>query len=296
MLSLTLPAFAKINWTLDVVGRREDGYHELRTIYQTVGLADRVSVELTDAPGVEVATDGAGVPGGPANIAHRAATAFFEAMGLADRTGARIVVSKEIPAGGGLGGGSSDAAATLVALERLTRRRLMDADRFRVARRLGADVPLFLVGGTVLGVGRGDEVYALEDAPPAHLVIANPGLHIETAGVFRCFGAELTARDPAAIMLSFLSALRMRNPPVMVGNDLESAVVRDHPSVGATRAALLGAGATRAWMTGSGASVVGIFESAGAALRAVDDLAEGGLWTRAVETLDRASYRAALGL
>src|SRR5206468_1516309 len=124
MPSLTLPAFAKINWTLDVVGRREDGYHELRTIYQTVGLADRVTVELTAAPGVEAATDGAGVPDGPANIAYRAATAFLEAAGLASRAGARVFVEKEIPAGGGLGGGSSNAAATLVALERLTARRL----------------------------------------------------------------------------------------------------------------------------------------------------------------------------
>lgn len=296
MPTLTLPAFAKINWTLDVVGRREDGYHELRTIYQTVGLADYVAVELTEAPGVEVASDGAGAPGGPSNIAHRAATGFFEAAGLAAEAGARILLHKEIPAGGGLGGGSSNAAVTLVALERLTGRRLPDAVRFGLARRLGADVPLFLVGGTVLGVGRGDEVYALEDAPPAHLVIANPGAAVETAGVFRRFSNELTPRDPAAMMLSFLSALRIQTPPTMVGNDLESAVVKDHPGVGAARAAVLGAGAVAAWMTGSGASVVGIFESVGTALRAVDELAEQGIWARAVETLDRRSYCDALGL
>ena len=295
MPTLTLPSFAKINWTLDVVGPRDDGYHELRTIYQTVGLADHVAVELTDGPGVEVATDGVGVPDGPANIAHRAAVAFFEAAGI-EGAGARILIRKEIPAGGGLGGGSSNAAATLVALERLTGRRLSDAARFGLARRLGADVPLFLVGGTVLGVGRGDEVYALEDAPPAHLVVANPGFAVETAGVFRRYRAELTPRDPAAIMLSFLSALRIRSLPTMVGNDLESAVVKDHPGVGAARAALLGAGAVTAWMTGSGASVVGIFENAGTALRAVDELAEQGMWARAVETLDRRSYCEAMGL
>jgi 4-diphosphocytidyl-2-C-methyl-D-erythritol kinase len=295
MPTLTLPSFAKINWTLDVVGPRDDGYHELRTIYQTVGLADHVAVELTDGPGVEVATDGVGVPDGPPNIAHRAAVAFFEAAGI-EGVGARILIRKEIPAGGGLGGGSSNAAATLVALERLTGRGLPDAARFGLARRLGADVPLFLVGGTVLGVGRGDEVYALEDAPPAHLVVANPGFVVETAGVFRRYRAELTPRDPAAIMLSFLSALRIRSLPTMVGNDLESAVVKDHPGVGAARAALLGAGAVTAWMTGSGASVVGIFENAGTALRAVDELAEQGMWARAVETLDRRSYCEAMGL
>jgi 4-diphosphocytidyl-2-C-methyl-D-erythritol kinase len=295
MPTLTLPSFAKINWTLDVVGTREDGYHELRTIYQTVGLADHVVVELTEAPGVEVTTDGAGVPDGPANIAHRAAVGVLEAAGLEGEAGARVAIHKEIPAGGGLGGGSSNAAATIVALERLTRR-LPDPARFGLARRLGADVPLFLVGGTVLGVGRGDEVYGLEDAPPVHLVVANPGVAVETAGVFRRYRAELTPRDPAAIMLSFLSALRMRTLPVMVGNDLESAVVKDHPGVGAARAALLGAGAVTAWMTGSGASVVGIFESAGTALRAVDELAERDMWARAVETLDRRSYREAMGL
>ena len=296
MPAITLPSFAKINWTLDVVGKRPDGYHELRTIYQTVTLADRVEVELRDEPGVEVTSDGAGVPSGPANIAHRAATGFLEAAGLSDRAGARIRISKEIPAGGGLGGGSSNAAATVLALERLTRTRLSDEARFRLGSRLGADVPLFFVGGTSLGVGRGDEVYAIEDAPPTPLVVANPGVHVETAAVFRRLSARLTPRDPAAIMLSFLSALRIRTSPVMVGNDLESAVVEDHPEVGAARAALLGAGAVRAWMTGSGASVVGIFESAGAAVSAVDGLAELGIWARAVEPLDRATYRAALGL
>src|SRR5262245_23959691 len=115
MASITLPAFAKINWTLDVVGRRADGYHELRTIYQTVGLADRVTVELTDDPGLTVETDGAGVPDGSENLAYRAASAFFEATGSG--AGARVFVGKEIPAGGGLGGGSSNAAVTIVALE-----------------------------------------------------------------------------------------------------------------------------------------------------------------------------------
>ena len=295
MHALALPSFAKLNWTLDVVGRRPDGYHELRTIYQTIGLIDRIEVTLTDDGAVDVRTDGVGVPDGPANLAHRAATAFFEAAGLAGRKGARIRIAKEIPAGGGLGGGSSNAATTLVALERLTGVRLPDAARFALASGLGADVPLFLVGGTVLGVGRGDEVYALEDAPPAALVVANPGTHVETARAFRRY-AELTPPRTASIMLSFLSALRLSTPPVMVGNDLEAAVTSDHPEVAAAKGALLETGAVGAWMTGSGASVVGIFESAGIAVSAVDALAERGLWARAVETIDRRSYRTALGL
>ena len=295
MPALVLPSFAKINWTLDVVGRRTDGYHELRTIYQTIGLADRLEVMLTDDGAVDVRTDGMGVPDGPANLAHRAATAFFEAAGLAGRRGARVRIAKEIPAGGGLGGGSSNAATTIVALERLTGVRLPDAKRFALASELGADVPFFLVGGTVLGVGRGDEVYSLGDAPPAYLVVANSGTHVETARAFRRY-AELTPPRTASIMLSFLSALRLSTLPTMVGNDLEGAVTSDHPEVAAARAALLETGAVEAWMTGSGASVVGIFESAGVAVSAVDALAERGLWARAVETLDRRSYQIALGL
>jgi len=290
-------SFAKINWTLDVLGKRSDGYHELRTIYQTVGLADEVTVERTRAPGVDVTTDGIDVPDGPANLAHRAATAFLEATDLGDRFGVRIRIRKEIPSGGGLGGGSSNAATTLLALERLTRTRLSADRRFEIARQLGADVPLFLVGGTILGVGRGDEVYALADAPPRHLVLANPGVHVPTAGVFSRLGSVLTHQGPMAIMpFTFHAAFRIHEGPTSVGNDLEKVVVSDFPEVGIAREALLGAGAARAWMTGSGATVVGIFESAGAAVSAVDVLSDRGLWARAVETIDRSAYRRALGL
>jgi 4-diphosphocytidyl-2-C-methyl-D-erythritol kinase len=296
MPTLSLPSFAKINWTLDVLGRRADGYHELRTIYQTIGLADTVTLSLTETPGVSASSDSPEIPSGADNLAHRAATMFFEAAGLTTSYGANIFIKKEIPAGGGLGGGSGNAATTIVLLGHLTGVRLPDEQLFRLASRLGADVPLFLVGGTVLGVGRGDEVYPLADAPPAHLVVANPGEHVDTATVFRRYGSELTPRNPASIMLSFLSALRISASPPMVGNELEQAVVKDHPRVGDARSALLGAGAVRAWMTGSGASVVGIFESAGAAVSAVEQLEERGFWARAVETIDRHSYQSALGL
>lgn len=296
MALLNLPSFAKINWTLDVLGKRSDGYHELRTIYQTVGLADHMVIELTDAPGLNVVCEGFGVRGGPSNLAYRAAVAFFEASGLTGRAGANIWIRKEIPVGGGLGGGSSNAATTIIGLEQLSGLRLSESVRFGIARQLGADVPLFLLGGTVLGVGRGDEVYGLADAPTASLVVANPGVHIQTASVFRRFHNELTAPDPVARLHSFVSALRFRNSQVSVGNDLEDAVVRDHPEVGEARASLLGTGAVRAWMTGSGASVVGIFEEAGAAVSAAEHLAEHGLWARAVETIDRSAYAAALGI
>ena len=134
----------------------------------------------------------------------------------------------------------------------------------------------------------------LTKGTPVSHALVNPGIEVSTAGVFRRY-RELTPEGSEAIMLSFLSALRFRQFPPMVGNDLEDAVVEDHPEVGVARAALLGAGAVEAWMTGSGASMVGIFESAGAAVSAVEQLTDRDVWARAVETLDRASYRAALG-
>src|ERR1043166_3288558 len=118
---MILPSFAKINWTLDVLGKRADGYHELRTIYQTIGLADEVDIELTDDGVIDVASDGVGVPCDETNLAHRAAAQLFAVAGSAKTTGARIRIRKEIPVGGGLGGGSSNAATTLIALERLLR-------------------------------------------------------------------------------------------------------------------------------------------------------------------------------
>ena len=293
---MIFPSFAKINWMLDVLGRRPDGYHELRTIYQTIGLADLMDVQLTDAPGVAVTTDGIGVPDGPDNLAYKAAISFLDRTDLAHAVGVKIRITKEIPAGGGLGGGSSNAATAPIGLERMTGRQLSTETRFEIARSLGADVPLFLIGGTVLGVGRGDEVYPIEDAPQSALVIVNPGISVSTPEVFRAFSARLTRPEGLAIMpFTFFAAFRINQTQLSVGNDLERSVVEKHPEVGEALAEVLRVGAARSWMTGSGASVVGLFESAGAAVNAAESLSGRGLWARAVETIDRNSYRQALG-
>jgi 4-diphosphocytidyl-2-C-methyl-D-erythritol kinase len=294
--SIRVPSFAKVNLTLDVLGLRADGYHELRTIYQTVGLADWVELRIGPGTGVQCVCDAGGVPSGPANLAYSAATHYLEAAGVEGELRVEIRLQKEIPPGGGLGGGSSNAAATLLGLAFLTGPRVGWPELFAICRRLGADVPLFLLGGTVLGVGRGDEVFPLEDAPPANLVVANPGVVVETGKAFARHRSRLTGPDRLGSMASFLAARRIRDVFTHVGNDLERTVEQDVPAVAATRAALVGAGSLRAWMTGSGASVVGIFESASGAVSAAEKLAEEGIWARAVETIDRAAYQAALGI
>jgi 4-diphosphocytidyl-2-C-methyl-D-erythritol kinase len=176
---VSTPAPAKINWTLEVLGRRPDGYHEVRTVFQTIGLCDRVTA--SPAANLELALTGPAGQGGaplarvpPAeNLAYRAATLLRDQAG-GPTMGARIELEKVIPADAGLGGGSSDAAATLRALNRLWGLGLPAGELSRLAAQLGADVPFFLFGGTALGCGRGDEVTPLPDIPSRRLLLVVP--------------------------------------------------------------------------------------------------------------------------
>ena len=180
---LRLKSYAKINLGLEVLGLRQDGYHELRTLFQTVDLADDLELRPRTGPTIEVACDHPLVPKDEGNLALRAA---LELQRFARaRSGARIVLEKRLPVGGGLGGGSSNAAAVLLGLDRLWGLRLGITGLLPLARRLGADVPFFLYGGTALGLARGDEVYPLRRQIEAHVVLVVPEVSVATAAVFR---------------------------------------------------------------------------------------------------------------
>ncbi|MGH9805098.1 MAG: 4-(cytidine 5'-diphospho)-2-C-methyl-D-erythritol kinase, partial [Candidatus Acidiferrales bacterium] len=190
-MGLTLPAFAKINLTLELLGRRPDGYTEIRTVYQTVALHDRLRMRLVSAgAGIAVRVSGGGAPAGRANIVHRALARACRALGL--RRGVEVELEKNIPAASGLGGGSSDAAAAIVGLLRLAGERLPAAELARLAAETGADVPYFFLGGRALGVGRGEEVYALEDAAPEWVVLVTPAVVISTRQAYRWAATRLT--------------------------------------------------------------------------------------------------------
>ncbi len=178
---LSLRSYAKINWTLDVLYRREDGYHELRTIYQTISLHDRLHLSETDGA-IEISCDDERVPRDETNLAYKAAALLREEAGV--RKGARIQIEKRIPVAGGLGGGSSNAAVALLGLARLWQVEADERMMTRLAMKLGSDVPFFLVGGTALGVGRGEEVYPVEDACCDSLLLVNPGFAVSTAGAY----------------------------------------------------------------------------------------------------------------
>ncbi|HYE12829.1 MAG TPA: 4-(cytidine 5'-diphospho)-2-C-methyl-D-erythritol kinase [Pyrinomonadaceae bacterium] len=293
----TVPAFAKVNLSLRVLGRRADGYHEIRTVFQTVSLNDTIHFEPTADGSLELVCAQPGVPADRSNLVLRAAAALRERFGV--RAGARVFLEKRIPAGGGLGGGSSDAAVTLLALAHVWgletgRRELSD-----LGAKLGADVPFFLTGGRALGMGRGEEILPLEDVPRQHLVVVTPPLSVSTAEAYRSLSAPALTKVEAAANLS-VSRAEAEIPPSLcevMRNDFEPVVSRLHPETGRAREALLRAGARCAMLSGSGSSVFGVFDSEAGALAAGERAAGSGAGWRAFacSTLTRAEYKRALG-
>ncbi len=255
---LVLNASAKVNLTLEVLGKRADGYHEIATVLQAVGLSDRLVLE--DADSLELGTDIEGVPTRGDNLVIRAATLLRNAAGV-DR-GARIRLEKRIPVAAGLGGGSSDAAATLWGLNRLWGLRWGTERLADLAVQLGMDVPFFLGTGRALAKGRGERLRQLPPDGAYALVLVNPNHPLRTGEVYgRVTEAVFSdgARNQAMI-----EALTRRNAALVAAslyNGLEQVVEPAYPVIGRMKAALLGAGALGAVMSGSGPTVFGIARS-----------------------------------
>jgi 4-diphosphocytidyl-2-C-methyl-D-erythritol kinase len=293
---INVPAFAKINLGLRVHGRRPDGYHEISTVFQTVSLRDTLSFQATSGGTLGLVCSDPEIPADGTNLVLRAASALRERFGVS--RGARVELEKVIPAGGGLGGGSADAAVTLAALATLWEIEAGAGELSEIGARLGADVPFFLTGGTALGTGTGTDIRPLEDAPKMHLVIVTPGVRVSTAEAYGALRAPALTKAEPVVNLS-VSRTEADFPDSLCGvwsNDFEAVVVRLYPEIGRAREALAAAGADRVMLSGSGSSVFGVFESKREAARARGSLkAEGGWKVFACETLTRAEYLAALG-
>ncbi len=204
-MGVTLPSFAKINLGLCIGPLRSDGFHELRTVYQTIALHDVVSVSVVRGSGIEIRCKDPRVPTDSSNTCYKVAEHAVRALKARGRV--VIEIEKRLPVQGGLGGASGNAVATLLALERALRKKLPAAERLRIAAEVGSDVPLFLIGGTVLGVGRGEEVYPLQDLPAIPCVVALPDVAISTPKAFadwdRLCGAGARARENSALAPEF---------------------------------------------------------------------------------------------
>ena len=290
----TFHSFAKVNLHLEVVGRRADGYHELRTLFQTIDLADELELEPATS-GVELEVVGSALPAGPANLARRAAESFLARWGgVGD--GVRIRLKKRIPAGGGLGGGSANAATVLLGLCALWRIRPSYAELWSLARALGADVPFFLVGGTALGFGRGDEIVPLPDsrAGAVELWLALPPFSLSTSEVFAALGGEFR-REPSPLLLGAQIGAPPARPRGWIGeNDLEPAAFALRPGLETIYTGLVRAGATAVRMSGSCSTLFALFDDPAAARAAGAGLPSGTTWLRS-RTLGRGEWRRASG-
>ncbi len=254
---LVLSASAKVNLALEVLGRRADGYHEIATVLQAVDLSDRLVLE--DAEALELRVGAPGVPADASNLALRAARALGEAAGV--ERGVRITLDKRIPVAAGLGGGSADAAAVLIGLNRLWRLRWPAARLVEVARGLGMDVPFFLHGGCALATGRGEKLEPVAGTPLA-LVLVNPRFGSSTAATYaRVTPAMYTDGARVRTLIEALARGRADRVAATLYNGLEAAVRPVHPEIDRMKAALLAAGALGTAMSGSGPTVFGVARS-----------------------------------
>jgi len=276
--SVRIPAFAKVNLRLEVLARRPDGYHELRTIFQTIGLHDTLELSWRRGPGIELKISwdnprhAAPLSPGRENLVWRAIDAARRELRVGRGLHARLI--KSIPVARGLGGGSSDAAAALVAFQRLADRRIQLPRLLEIAASLGADVPFFLFGGTALGVGRGDEIYPLPNSPRRTILVVSPtDIGVPTSDAYHWVSRKLTKRRQPSKIHSFC-ALCWSPPGETLANDFEPAVFRRFPRLAAIKRALLQSGAAEAALAGSGSAVFGVFRNPAQARRSAQRFPE----------------------
>jgi 4-diphosphocytidyl-2-C-methyl-D-erythritol kinase len=287
-MKLVTRAHAKVNLDLRVLGTRADGFHELRTVFQTIELHDTLTLEIHRGA-FAVKCRMPGVPLDSSNLVWRAAAALWSALGRAgEPADVVITIDKAIPMQAGLGGGSADAAAALLGLARLWGGAPVTLLR-EVASGIGADVAFFLSGGTALGLGRGEEIYPLVDLPPHWIVIIHPPFGVSTAEAYAWYDDDRTAGVKESRELQILPVPWPTRAAQMI-NDLEPPVVRRHAEITALKASLRDAGAVAAAMSGSGSAVFGLFRSRAAAMRCVKPLSRGGNTAILTRTLTRAEY------
>ncbi|MDD4241887.1 MAG: 4-(cytidine 5'-diphospho)-2-C-methyl-D-erythritol kinase [Smithellaceae bacterium] len=245
---------AKVNLSLHVLGRRSDGYHDLASVMQQISLCDELHFSLCP-DGISLSCPGADLPAGEDNLVWRAATALFHYAGF--RGGAKITLHKNIPTAAGLGGGSSDAAATLMALNDLCSLNVSQSELMQIGAKLGADIPFFIFGPSAFATGIGDKLQALEGIPPLNIVLINPAFPLATGAVYSALNLTLTKKKNNYSIPRFYA---LGDVIQELHNDLESVSLRMHPELNDFKQMLKNEGALGALMSGSGPTLFGIFE------------------------------------
>jgi 4-diphosphocytidyl-2-C-methyl-D-erythritol kinase len=290
--SFTLPSFAKINWLLRILGKREDGFHELCTVFQTVSLCDEIS--FTAGDGLLLTCNDKVIPTDERNLIFKAATVLKQESGTFQ--GAQIHLEKRIPAPGGLGGGSSNAAVALLGLAALWDLEIEFEKLLEIGANLGSDVPFFFYGGTAFGSGRGTDIMPLQDLTEKFLLLVTPDIQISTAEAFARVDAPYLTNETSKSILKICQneATRFNSRQTEVSNDFEKSVFESQPEIRRVKEKLLASGAEQALLSGSGASVFATFdkeETRQATLKALEVETN---WRKfAVATVNREEYRAA---
>jgi 4-diphosphocytidyl-2-C-methyl-D-erythritol kinase len=294
--SLTLPAFAKINLSLRVLGKRPDGYHEVDTILQTISLHDTITFNVTETPEIVLSCDDRSLPAGADNLIYRAAESLQSR--LAPDKGARIRLLKRIPVQAGLGGGSSDAAVTLLALAHLWQLPAKGEELLEMAADLGADVPVFFFGGAARGTGSGKILTPLPDPPDQLLLVVKPNANVATSDAYKLLKAASLTTAEAKTILSSSERGRISDSfdSKDLKNDFEPAILEIEPEINRAKVALVKAGARTAELAGSGSAVFGIFDNGDAQERAIQMIElEAGWRVFLCRTVGRSGYRSAMG-
>jgi 4-diphosphocytidyl-2-C-methyl-D-erythritol kinase len=286
MRSARVSAFAKINLDLRVLGKRPDGYHEIRTVFQTISLADRLEISFTPARATTIEVAGNLDIPHQENLVVKAAGLVLDAVGRTGRVNFRL--EKKIPMGAGLGGGSSDAAAVLLTLPVLAGAAIEPSVLLGLGAALGSDVPFFLLGGAAVAVGRGTELYPLPDGPARAGVLVTSALRVSSADAYRALSPRLTSEAQQNKIVSFQLQTWAGNWDTP-RNDFETVVLEQHPELARSKQRLEELGARPALMTGSGSAIYGLFRTRGESGRALK--AFRGEPVFPITTLSRARYR-----
>ncbi|HKD81985.1 MAG TPA: 4-(cytidine 5'-diphospho)-2-C-methyl-D-erythritol kinase [Candidatus Angelobacter sp.] len=316
-MATSVRSFAKINIGLKIGPLRQDEFHELRTIYQTLALSDVVRVDVSKGLGIDIACKDRRVPCDESNTCWRVAERVLKSLKLRGKV--RITIEKNLPVQGGLGAASSNAVATMVALERELKQQLPAEERLRIAADVGSDLPLFLIGGTVLGTGRGEQVFPLQDLPSWHCVVATPEIGVSTPAAFADWDKQppdkLTPRNGSDKMDVFsrnvyewlsassfsptgvpgngrdrAEALLLDLVRTGIENDFESVVFPKYPAIREVKRALERSGAKYVSLSGSGSGVYGLFADQEAAEKAAAKLSDNDVPAQATVTLPRERY------
>lgn len=276
MREIELKALAKINLGLDVLGRRENGYHDVRMIMQSIYLYDDVRIERKAAPGIELASNLYFLPTGDGNIAYKAAQMLMDEFGIEE--GVRITLNKHIPVSAGMAGGSSNAAAVLFGMNRLFGLNLSQKELMERGVKLGADVPYCIMRGTVLAEGIGEALKRLPAMPKCTVLIAKPPVSVSTKVVYEALdSSDITVHPDIDGLIEALEKGNLREIASRMGNVLEEVTIPMHPVIEEIKQVMKDCGALNAMMSGSGPTVFGLFENKMAARNAQNKIREKAL-------------------